>query len=250
LSAMALVDWLMNDVKVVKHSALDVRVPVVVNTATQISARRATVKSPINTSTRWIKSFILTTSFARTVKRSLVERCMVKTMTSRIVRTVFKNFSQKKCDACGRPCGEQAFEVSGKHFHDTCLVCCTCGTSLASVGIAEHDNKMFCENCFGSKHGKLCAGCGTLLKQQGIQALDVEWHPNCFKCQVCNKALDPGSKFVQKDGKLLCMADYGALHATRCSHCNKPILEKEYYKHEKTNKAFHRDCAGPAGLKT
>ena len=52
-----------------------------------------------------------------------------------------------------------------------------------------------------------------------------QWHPECFKCDVCHKPLREDNYF-EKGGKVYCEDDYNKLFATKCAGCAQPIKDK------------------------
>ena len=110
----------------------------------------------------------------------------------------------------------------------------------------------------------VCAGCEKLIFNEGIQALDRYWHPECFCCSACGQPILANyntrrgriyhPECYQKKfapvcagcGQIILENHISALgkkwHAEHflCSHCGNPIQSQTFYTHN--NKAYcHQD---------
>jgi hypothetical protein len=82
-----------------------------------------------------------------------------------------------------------------------------------------------------------CGGCLNQILDSFIVADDIKFHPQCFKCCTCHKALG-GQLFIAHEGKVYCEADYATRFNPRCGHCNELIVG-EYIM--AMDKAWHPD---------
>ena len=55
--------------------------------------------------------------------------------------------------------------------------------------------------------GLACGGCGGPIVGRIVNAINVRWHPGCFRCCVCDELLEYVSSF-EHDGKPYCHFDY------------------------------------------
>ena len=57
--------------------------------------------------------------------------------------------------------------------------------SLGS-GFNMENNMLFCTDCYGAVYGATCFGCGQRIggDELWVEALDHQWHPACFVCDV------------------------------------------------------------------
>jgi hypothetical protein len=67
----------------------------------------------------------------------------------------------------------------------------------------------------------LCARCEESIVGEYIEALDAEWHPRCFVCEGCGKALSGG--FLEREGKPYHEACFHESFSPRCAGCGKPL---------------------------
>ncbi|XP_054164060.1 four and a half LIM domains protein 2-like isoform X3 [Oppia nitens] len=80
--------------------------------------------------------------------------------------------------------------------------------------------------------------CKTCNKSIGVQEVcvvaskfgdEVQWHPNCFICNVCQELL-VDLTYCAKDDKLYCERHYAETIKPRCSACDELIFSGEYTK--------------------
>ncbi|KAL0102890.1 hypothetical protein PUN28_018295 [Cardiocondyla obscurior] len=90
----------------------------------------------------------------------------------------------------------------------------------------------------GENRGTLiCAGCLNAIDDEFIQALNQEWHIDCFRCSACDVGLS--SWYFEKDGLLFCKDDYWAAYGEACQDCGQiitgPVMLAGDHK-------FHPEC--------
>ena len=64
------------------------------------------------------------------------------------------------------------------------------------------------------RKGLVCGGCGGAIIGRIVSAMDMRWHPGCFRCCVCDELLENLSSYAH-DGKPYCHLDYHDV----CSIC-------------------------------
>ncbi|XP_069685846.1 LIM domain kinase 1 isoform X3 [Periplaneta americana] len=89
-----------------------------------------------------------------------------------------------------------------------------------------------------SMESSVCAGCLNILdEEEFVQALNQEWHTECFRCSACDAALS--SWYFEKDGLLFCKDDYWAKYGESCQDCGQfitgPVMVAGDHK-------FHPEC--------
>ncbi|XP_013784173.1 LIM domain kinase 1-like isoform X2 [Limulus polyphemus] len=84
----------------------------------------------------------------------------------------------------------------------------------------------------------VCAGCLNVIDDdEYIQALNSDWHNDCFRCSVCDIPLS--NWYFEKDGLLFCKNDYWAKYGEACQNCGEiitgPVMVAGDHK-------FHPEC--------
>jgi len=147
----------------------------------------------------------------------------------------------KFCSHCGTP------TTSGKF-------CADCGTpyplattpSLAPVAtpvskVQETDNKRkrMSFHPGSSNVSKIsCAACSNALGIDSVNALDKQWHKECFVCQTCRKSLVTEG-FKSHEGRPICVDCFNNKFGLKCTGCQKAIAAA--YVQVKGN-PWHSDC--------
>lgn len=111
--------------------------------------------------------------------------------------------SKGDCYACGKALAGSLLTAMGHKFHKECFVCTKCKQSLQGQQFFEKDGKPLCEKDYGSYRPD-CAKCNKKISpgEKVLQAMEREWHTECFKCDKCNG--DVGSSFYVKNNMPIC----------------------------------------------
>ena len=62
------------------------------------------------------------------------------------------------------------------------------------------------------RNGLVCGGCGGPIIGRIVSAMDMRWHPGCFRCCVCDELLENLSSYAH-DGRPYCHLDYHEVSA-------------------------------------
>ncbi|GAM19908.1 hypothetical protein SAMD00019534_030830, partial [Acytostelium subglobosum LB1] len=94
--------------------------------------------------------------------------------------------------------------------------------------------------CSPHEKEKCCGGCDREVQGQVLQALDKSWHPQCFKCEKCNKDLTKPGESIKKgaNGSPLCGPCAGTT-SSKCGGCDKPVMGQGL---EALDKKWHPQC--------
>ncbi|EJF57946.1 hypothetical protein DICSQDRAFT_173441 [Dichomitus squalens LYAD-421 SS1] len=77
------------------------------------------------------------------------------------------------------------------------------------------------------RSGLVCGGCGGPIIGRIVSAMDMRWHPGCFRCCVCDELLENLSSYAH-DGRPYCHLDYHEHFAPRCYHCETAIVDERF----------------------
>jgi hypothetical protein len=69
----------------------------------------------------------------------------------------------------------------------------------------------------GQRGGLICGGCDGPIIGRIVSAMGARWHPQCFRCTVCNELLEHVSSF-EHDGRPYCHLDYHEVRLLSFQH--------------------------------
>ena len=83
-------------------------------------------------------------------------------------------------------------------------MCAQCFQSFGKDAIFyEFEGRKYCEHDFNVLYAPCCGKCGEFIVGRVIKAMNNNWHPLCFNCEVCHMSLaDLG--FIKNAGRALC----------------------------------------------
>ncbi|XP_061235588.1 filamin-binding LIM protein 1 isoform X3 [Neopsephotus bourkii] len=150
------------------------------------------------------------------------------------------------CAFCHKALGprEPTVEAMGKQYHAECFTCRTCPRLLAGQRYYQKDGRPMCDACYQATLEK-CAKCKGLITERIVRALGKGFHPDCFSCAACGRAIGAESFAVDEQDEVYCVADFYRKYAAVCSACERPIIpheDKDTYKIECLGRSFHESC--------
>ncbi|NWW06081.1 FBLI1 protein, partial [Oreocharis arfaki] len=157
-----------------------------------------------------------------------------------------RDSSRDVCAFCHKALGPQepTVEAMRKQYHPDCFTCRTCHRRLAGQRYFQRDGCPMCDTCFQATLEK-CAKCQGLITEHIIRALGKGYHPDCFCCAACGRAIGTESFAVDEQGDAYCVPDFYRKYAAVCSACERPIVPHEgedTYKIECLGRSFHESC--------
>ncbi|CAL1269541.1 unnamed protein product [Larinioides sclopetarius] len=146
------------------------------------------------------------------------------------------------CQMCGTPIRGPFVVALGKSWCPEHFVCANnrCQTSLVNIGFVEDRGQLYCENCYEVHLAPTCSKCMKRIKGDCLNALDKQWHPNCFICCYCSKPFG-NSSFYMEDGRPYCEKDWNELFTTKCVGCGFPIEAGDRWVEALSNN-YHSQC--------
>ncbi|NXL25143.1 FBLI1 protein, partial [Setophaga kirtlandii] len=157
-----------------------------------------------------------------------------------------RDSSRDICAFCHKALGprEPTVEAMRKQYHPDCFTCRTCRRLLAGQRYFQRDGCPTCDTCFQATLEK-CAKCQGLITEHIVRALGKGYHPSCFSCAACGRAIGTESFAVDEQGDVYCVPDYYRKYAVVCSACERPIVpyeDEDTYKIECLGRSFHESC--------
>ncbi|VDN25192.1 unnamed protein product [Gongylonema pulchrum] len=164
-------------------------------------------------------------------------------------------FDNLTCVRChdGFDLNEQIVNSSGQVWHSDCFVCSQCLEPFPDGIYFEFEGRKYCEHDFHVLYAPCCNKCNEFIVGRVIKAMNANWHPECFRCELCNKELaDIG--FLRNSGRLICSVlnefivgrVIKAMNANwhpecfRCELCNKELADIGFLRN--SGRALCREC--------
>ncbi|XP_054167921.1 PDZ and LIM domain protein Zasp-like isoform X4 [Oppia nitens] len=146
------------------------------------------------------------------------------------------------CGTCGSPIRGPFIVALNKAWcphHFTCANA-RCNRSLEDIGFVEEQGKLYCENCYEAYLAPICSKCGQRIKEDCLNALEKQWHPECFSCAYCKRPFG-NSCFYLEEGLPYCEKDWNELFTTKCVSCGFAIEAGDRWV-EALNQNYHSNC--------
>lgn len=98
---------------------------------------------------------------------------------------------------------EQIVNSNGEIWHTQCFVCAQCFQPFQDGVFYEFDGRKYCEHDFHMLFAPCCGKCREFIIGRVIKAMNSNWHPDCFRCELCTAPLSDCG-FVKNAGRALC----------------------------------------------
>ncbi|KAK2538627.1 hypothetical protein Q9966_005312 [Columba livia] len=96
---------------------------------------------------------------------------------------------------------ERIVNSNGELYHENCFVCAQCFRQFPDGLFYEFEGRKYCEHDFQMLFAPCCGECGEFIIGRVIKAMNNNWHPECFRCELCDVVLaDLG--FVKNAGSI------------------------------------------------
>ena len=135
------------------------------------------------------------------------------------------------CTSCREPLRTGKFvAVRGSgQFHARCLVCAECSTHLTG-DVQSHEGRLYCADHYRQRLTQpaapviSCARCNLGIgDDDGVTALDQNWHAACFRCSegACDVDIASEGRYYDIDRMPFCTKHYMLRKGEPCVACGK-----------------------------
>ncbi|KAG7199072.1 hypothetical protein KM043_017973 [Ampulex compressa] len=117
----------------------------------------------------------------------------------------FERFIAPSCNKCNNKIKGDCLNAIGKHFHPECFNCSYCGKLFGNSPFFLEEGLPYCEADWNELFTTKCFACGFPVEagDRWVEALNNNYHSQCFNCTMCKKNLE-GQSFYAKGGRPFC----------------------------------------------
>lgn len=119
-----------------------------------------------------------------------------------------------KCVRCSLKIYDHTLvSFSEQFWHKSCFRCMICHRELNDACFSN-GKELYCTEDFSRIYRSECAGCSKNLSPSDIvrRVFGSLYHETCFKCTLCDRAVETGDRvYLRDDNKLICEEDYASL---------------------------------------
>ncbi|XP_076639836.1 PDZ and LIM domain protein Zasp [Colletes latitarsis] len=117
----------------------------------------------------------------------------------------FERFIAPCCNKCNNKIKGDCLNAIGKHFHPECFKCTYCGKLFGNSPFFLEEGLPYCEADWNELFTTKCFACGFPVEagDRWVEALNNNYHSQCFNCTMCKKNLE-GQSFYAKGGRPFC----------------------------------------------
>ncbi|XP_058829437.1 PDZ and LIM domain protein Zasp-like isoform X3 [Topomyia yanbarensis] len=138
-------------------------------------------------------------------KRALADIGFVEEKGDLYCEYCFEEFLAPVCSKCNIRVKGDCLNAIGKQFHPECFKCTYCGRQFGNSPFFLEEGDPYCENDWNELFTTKCFACGFPVEagDKWVEALNNNYHSQCFNCTSCKKNLE-GQSFFAKGGRPFC----------------------------------------------
>ena len=125
-------------------------------------------------------------------------------------------------------------------YHKECFVCFKCKEAFKDSKFLKEDDKNMCGSCANQLSKFCCFKCEKKIVGKVFQAMNQDWHPECFRCKECGKQIISNFKNIDNQ------PDHNECKSNLCACCHL-TCQGEYFQVDNGD-YIHKDCL--TGYKT
>ncbi|XP_035913338.1 PDZ and LIM domain protein Zasp-like isoform X2 [Anopheles stephensi] len=138
-------------------------------------------------------------------KRPLADIGFVEEKGDLYCEYCFEEFLAPLCSKCNGRVKGDCLNAIGKQFHPECFKCTYCGKQFGNSPFFLEEGDPYCEKDWNDLFTTKCFACGFPVEagDKWVEALNNNYHSQCFNCTSCKKNLE-GQSFFAKGGRPFC----------------------------------------------
>ncbi|XP_055631158.1 PDZ and LIM domain protein Zasp-like isoform X8 [Toxorhynchites rutilus septentrionalis] len=138
-------------------------------------------------------------------KRPLADIGFVEEKGDLYCEYCFEEFLAPVCSKCNTRVKGDCLNAIGKQFHPECFKCTYCGKLFGNSPFFLEEGDPYCEADWNELFTTKCFACGFPVEagDKWVEALNNNYHSQCFNCTSCKKNLE-GQSFFAKGGRPFC----------------------------------------------
>uniref|UniRef100_A0A1Q3FVA4 Putative adaptor protein enigma n=1 Tax=Culex tarsalis TaxID=7177 RepID=A0A1Q3FVA4_CULTA len=138
-------------------------------------------------------------------KRALADIGFVEEKGDLYCEYCFEEFLAPVCSKCNQRVKGDCLNAIGKQFHPECFKCTYCGKQFGNSPFFLEEGDPYCETDWNELFTTKCFACGFPVEagDKWVEALNNNYHSQCFNCTSCKKNLE-GQSFFAKGGRPFC----------------------------------------------
>ncbi|XP_052860897.1 PDZ and LIM domain protein Zasp-like isoform X2 [Anopheles cruzii] len=138
-------------------------------------------------------------------KRPLADIGFVEEKGDLYCEYCFEEFLAPLCSKCNGRVKGDCLNAIGKQFHPECFKCTYCGKQFGNSPFFLEEGEPYCEKDWNDLFTTKCFACGFPVEagDKWVEALNNNYHSQCFNCTSCKKNLE-GQSFFAKGGRPFC----------------------------------------------
>ncbi|CAF1396917.1 unnamed protein product [Adineta steineri] len=128
------------------------------------------------------------------------------------------------CHSCQQPIIGQIITVLDRSYHPEHLRCTACNIEIGRKDFYEKSGKPYCEHDYRRLFAPKCTRCDQPIIDVMITALNRNWHPEHFLCELCQRRVGEDG-YHEKDGHAYCRECYMNNFVPKCLGCKQTIVD-------------------------
>jgi hypothetical protein len=151
-------------------------------------------------------------------------------------------FHSCRCPKCNEYVIEDGKDVLDSIYHSKCLVCELCRVEIDGVVHITPEGAIYCEKDFLGNVASVCGGCKQVINSEAVEAMEKQFHVECFKCTEpgCAYDLIANETFHVFEDMPYCPEHFGIKNGDLCCKCGAGICPDD--KTEVMDKIYHVNC--------